>query len=448
LLFVAMTRAKSRLLLTALQPTGTRVQPSRFVGELSRGESDPVFVPISSEDFMPPAPATDVRIEKRAQGPQAEVDEVLAALTAAETAKDTTKQLLKLMPVPLAHEKRFSLRRRAVEIMSMLEGLAADDHTGRAALTGELVAVAEAAAGAAEEARLNGLDPLTLNVLSRHAPAGKTLLELTALPQTFSHSQLRTYSECPLQYAFQKIYRIPVAETPGYFEFGHVIHRAFEVYARSRREAVAAGLPPPGYEALKQAFDEAWQPRNFADAQAAEHYARRAEPALERFYEREVKNLAEALAFEAGFTLQIPADNADEAPVLLYGVIDRIDRHPDGSIEITDYKTGKPKSQKDVDEDDQLSAYALAMASGAVADPDTKKPLPAASKLTLYFTEIDQAMSTTRTPEQLAVFRTSVVEKARRIRGGDFTATPDQWRCGRCEYRLICPSRFGSDKAV
>ena len=75
----------------------------------------------------------------------------------------------------------------------MLEGLAADDHTGRAALTDELVEVAEAAAGAAEEARLNGLDPLTLNVLSRHAPAGKTLLELTALPQTFSHSQLRMY---------------------------------------------------------------------------------------------------------------------------------------------------------------------------------------------------------------------------------------------------------------
>ena len=208
LLFVAMTRAKSRLLLTALQPTGTRTQPSRFVGELARGGADADEIPMSSDDFVPSV-AKDLNIEKRAQGPQAEVDEVLAALSAAETAVDTTKQLLKLMPVPLAHEKRFSLRRRAVEIMSMLEGLAADDHTGRAALTGELVEVAEAAAGAAEEARLNGLDPLTLNVLSRHAPAGKTLLEMTALPQTFSHSQLRTYSECPLQYAFQKVYRIP-----------------------------------------------------------------------------------------------------------------------------------------------------------------------------------------------------------------------------------------------
>jgi RecB family exonuclease len=206
-----------------------------------------------------------------------------------------------------------------------------------------------------------------------------------------------------------------------------------------RSTPVRAAKPsPPGYR----------RPRNFADAQAAEHYARRAEPALQRFYDREVKNLAEALAFETGFTLEIPSDQPDESPVLMYGVIDRIDRHPDGSIEITDYKTGKPKSQKEVDEDDQLSAYALAMASGAVADPESKKPLPAASKLTLYFTEIDQALSTTRTPEQLDAFRATVLEKARRIRAGDFTATPDAWRCGRCEYRLICPSRYGSDKQV
>ena len=440
LLFVAMTRAKSRLLLTALQPASSRIQPSRFVGELERGGGDE---PISSNEYVRVVP-TDVTIEYRSAGPQAEVDE--SGVSAAESAPETTVQLLKMMPVPLAHERRFALRRRAVEIMGMLEGLAADDHAGRAELTRELVEVAEAAAGAAGEARMHGLDPLTLDVVSHHAPAGEALLEIASLPPSFSHSQLRTYTECPLQYAFQRVYRIPVAETPGYFEFGHVIHQAFEVYARKRRDAAAAELPLPGYETLREAFEEAWRPRNFADEHAARHYAERAEPALKRFYDREVANLAQAVGFEVGFSLQIPA-GADEQPVLLYGVIDRIDRHADGTIEITDYKTGRSKNQEDVDRDDQLSAYALAMASGAVMDPETKLPLPAASKLTLYFTERDLALSTTRTPEQLDEFRAQVVEKARRIRSGDFTATPDMWRCGRCEYRLICPSRYGSDRA-
>ena len=102
----------------------------------------------------------------------------------------------------------------------MLEGLAPNNHEGRAALTDELVEVAEAAAGAAGQARLNGLDPLTMNVLSRHAPAGRALLELTSLPQTFSHSQLRMYSECPLKYAFQRCIGSRSLEQPGYFEFG------------------------------------------------------------------------------------------------------------------------------------------------------------------------------------------------------------------------------------
>jgi DNA helicase-2/ATP-dependent DNA helicase PcrA len=441
LLYVAMTRAKSHLLLTALQGTASKITPSRFVGEIARATDGPA--PVSSDDFEPAVP-DDLVIEKRASGPQAEVESV--GRSAAEAAPETTAQLLKLMPVPLAHERRFALRRRAVELIGMLEALRPDDHAGRASLVAELVAVAEEASGAADQARLEGLDPLTLTVISRHSPAGRTLLELTSLPQTFSHSQLRMYSECPLQYAFQKVYRIPVAETPGYFEFGGVIHRAFEVYARARRDAIAASLPPPGYEALRHAFDEAWQPRNFIDAQAAQHYATRAEPALRRFYDREVANLAQAVDFEAGFTLELPGDPGEQ-PVLLYGIIDRIDRHPDGVIEITDYKTGRPKKQHEVDEDDQLSAYALAVSMGAVLDPTTRQPLPAASKLTLYFTETDQAMSTTRSPEQLDAFRQTVLDKARRIRSGDFAAAPDQWRCARCEYRLICPSRFGSAPA-
>ena len=159
-----------------------------------------------------------------------------------------------------------------------------------------------------------------------------------------------------------------------------------------------------------------------------------------------MSRLAEAVDFEAGFTLELDG-RPGEQPVRLYGVIDRIDRHPDGTIEITDYKTGRPRRQADVDVDEQLSAYALAMAMGAVPDPVTHEPLPAAGRLTLYFTETDQALSTTRTPEQLDAFRDTVLEKARRIRSGDFTATPDKWRCGRCDYRLICPSRFGAATA-
>jgi superfamily I DNA/RNA helicase/RecB family exonuclease len=446
LAFVAMTRAKSRLLLTGVDsPTG-KPAASRFTIEIA---------PLDDAG----RPPEDVAVERRIAGPAAEVD--AGGASADVAAAHATTELLKLMPVPQAHERRFALRRRAVELIGALEGLDPEDAEARASLTAELVSVAEHAAGIADEARRNGLDPLTLTVLSRHAPAGRTLLELAPLPQTFSHSQLNTYLECPLRYAFDKVYRIPVSERKGYFEFGGAIHAAFEAYARSRRDALASGEPAPGYGVLEAALASVWQPTNYADAQAAEHYRTRAQPALRRFFDREVASLAHAVDFEVGFTLELRPrtgdqesggdgerlDRPSEPPVRFYGVIDRIDRHPDGTIEITDYKTGRPRSQAQVDEDLQLSAYALALAEGAVRDPVTGDRLPPASRLTLYFTETDQAISTTRSAEQLEAFKEQVVEVAGRIRSGDFAATPSYFACGRCDYRLLCPSRWGSPTA-
>ena len=117
-----------------------------------------------------------------------------------------------------------------------------------------------------------------------------------------------------------------------------------------------------------------------------------------------------------------------------------------------DYKTGRAKGQADVDRDEQLSLYALALCSGAVLDPVTGSVLTGASRLTLYFTESDLAVSTSRSDEQLDAFAAVVVATARRIRGGDFAATPDFKRCGWCDYRRACPSRWGmpdqSDRAL
>jgi RecB family exonuclease len=329
-----------------------------------------------------------------------------------------------------------------VEIIGALEALGEGDVGGRAALLDELVAVANDAAGQADEARRNGLHPMTLRVLSRHAPAGQTLLQVAPLDGPFSHSAFRAYQTCPLQYAFERVYQIPGDETKSHFEFGTAVHSAFEKFAIARRDARAAGGPDPGFDLLKSEFDAVWQPTAYGDAQQAEHYLNRSEPALRRFYERELASTAQAIAFEQGFEFALDAGEGI-APVRVRGFIDRIDRLPDGGIEVIDYKTGRWKSQADVDCDEQLSTYALALARGVVRDPATGEVLPPASKLTLYFTESDRALSTTRSAEDLEEFAAKLVEVARRIRGGDFAATPGYNICGWCDYRRICPSRWG-----
>ena len=216
-------------------------------------------------------------------------------------------------PVPAAFERRYGLRRRAVELIGMLEQLDPADEAGRAAIITELVTVATDAAGAAEEERRRGIDRLTMRVIARHAPAGQALLSIAPLPSAFSHSQFRTYGECGLRYAFERIYRIPTAETKGFLEFGTLVHATFEDFVKRRREARAAGEPGPTFEDLRAAFDARWTPETFADAQEAQHFQRRSGHLLERFYARELASLSEAIGIEQGFTLVDPPDGG--API-------------------------------------------------------------------------------------------------------------------------------------
>jgi RecB family exonuclease len=429
LCFVAMTRARRRLVLIAIGNPTIRATPSRFVAEAA-GEAD-----------GDGEPAPGIAVERREPGTESS-DLTTASQSAAEAAATATPSLERLMPVPAAYERRYRLRRRAVELIGALELAGDADASTTEVLIAELLDVAREAAGESDEARQLGIDPLTLRVLSRHSPAGQELLSVASLPASFSHSQFRRYQECPLAYSLAHLFRIPSDERKGYFEFGSAIHGAFESFTVTRRQARAAGLPDPGFEALAAGLEQVWQSTAFADTQADAHYRARSEPVLRRFYERELLSTAEALVFEQPFVLELDPGNG-EAVVRFRGVIDRIDRHLDGSLEVIDYKTGKTKTQRDVDEDEQLSAYALAMRSGAVADPVSGERLPAPSRLALYFAESDLALSTTRTGEQLDAFQDHLIQVARRIRSGDFAANPEYRRCARCEYREICPSRWG-----
>lgn len=115
---------------------------------------------------------------------------------------------------------------------------------------------------------------------------------------------------------------------------------------------------------------------------------------------------------------------------------------PHGNIEVIDSKTGRAKGQAEVDLQEQLSLYALALRSGAVRNLVSGSVLTGASRLTLYFTESDLAVSTSRNDDQLDAFAEGVIATARRIRAADFAATPDHQRRSWCDYRRLFPGMW------
>jgi len=427
LLYVAITRAEDRLVLTTQEGPSVTKKPSQFLGEVTEGAGSELTIVDrtgGSADAGETGDGAAARAEERAGGEDEEDADGASAIT-------------RVVPMPTARERRAELRRQAMEVLSLIEGGSPEEPEAadaREAHRARLVAIADALATSADAARAQGLDPLTLRTLTADAGAGANLLSVAPLPPSFSYTQLDTYERCPTMFAFRYVYRIPTGEVASALTFGVTAHSAFERFTSERRRRLAAGEPPPTKEELQAWFREEWRPEGFPDRTAEESYRRRVGSMIDGFWEDELVSSSEALHEELSFELSL--DPGDGSPkVRIGGQIDRVDRLPSGGIDVIDYKTGKIRSQKDVDENLQLSLYALA-ARDALG-------LGTPERVTLYFTEERTRRSTQRTEEQLDAARAELLARAATIRSGDFRATPSERACHWCDFRRICPSREG-----
>ncbi len=437
LLYVAMTRAKERLVLTTHRGVAGDKERSRFVAELlADAGADLVTIDrtgTADTEVRPPVDGVD---PKDLDDAELEPDAVAGAPDAADRLAAAVAAVRKVMPLPTAREHRLALRLRASALVGQMEATNPSEHgeaeVARQGFERELIEIGRAAAMTADEARAQGLDPLTLRSLALDSGTGANLLQVAPMPGGFSYSSLNTYDACPLKYAFQYVYRMPGPDKPvAAFAFGNAAHEAFEAFTRERREREARGEPMPTREDLGREFQARWVSTAFGDKTTEEGYQRRVATLLDNFWNGEISSLGEAEKEEEAFELTIdPGDGS--APVVIYGKIDRIDRLPSGGIEVIDYKTGRVSSQKGVDESLQLSIYALACRDAlSLGTPE---------KVTLYFTESATRMSTTRTDEELDAARSDILARVGRMRGGDFAATPGD-PCRWCDYRAMCPER-------
>ena len=159
-----------------------------------------------------------------------------------------------------------------------------------------------------------------------------------------SASDIETYRLCPLKYKFARVFRIPQEPTINQ-RFGIVVHQVLE-----RFHADGGG----SLDALMQLFEASWRRSGFGDSND------------DLQFRAEGRGGADALlgarpeaGGQAGLVREA-ASRSSSAPHLVRGRVDRVDELPDGSFELIDYKTGRPKSEDDLREDVQLSLYQLA----------------------------------------------------------------------------------------
>lgn len=115
------------------------------------------------------------------------------------------------------------------------------------------------------------------------------------------------------------------------------------------------------------------------------------------------------------------------------GYIDRIDRGPDGTIMVIDYKSGKNEvAAKHIANDLQLGVYALAV---SLLYPEEDKIYAE-----LYYLRSGRRKGHLFTREDLAIVERNLLEKiSDLIETDDFKYTPNSRICSFCDFRKICP---------
>jgi DNA helicase II / ATP-dependent DNA helicase PcrA len=240
------------------------------------------------------------------------------------------------------------------------------------------------------------------------------------LAATLSASSIQHYETCPLQFKLEREWRIP-AEASAALRYGACMHRVLLTYYESVR--LERTLPEPD---LIDLFRTELANAGFSDHYQRELYEQKGVVELRAFIADSAQVKPEVLHTEERFSVKI-------GPTTLVGRIDRIDRDraraTADSVVITDYKTGRPRSQEDADESLQLSLYALAA---------REKWGYRSERLVFHNLEGNSSISSQRTDVQLQEAELHVEDIAANISAGNFEPKPG-FHCAWCAYRSLCP---------
>src|SRR5215211_3325127 len=229
-----------------------------------------------------------------------------------------------------------------------------------------------------------------------------------------SASDIDTYRICPLKYKFARVFRIP-QEPTIHQRFGIVLHQVLERFH---------GQGGGSLDTLMDLFEAAWRRNGFGESDDELQFRARAVEALRRYWELDRSSDAEPVWFERSFAFRL-------GPHLLRGRVDRVDRHPDGSYELIDYKTGRAKTEDELREDVQLSVYQMGAREAWGLETSAQSYL---------YVLTGEKVPVEHSDEELDRVRATVSEIAGGILKQRFEPTPSPEICRFCDYRIICPA--------
>ena len=241
-----------------------------------------------------------------------------------------------------------------------------------------------------------------------------------------SYSQLQTYQMCPLHYKLRYLMKVPSAPAPA-LSYGISVHGTLRDFFQKIKDGQQVTK-----DSIADLLKDNWISQGYSSKSHAEQAYSQAEKMLIDVAGKSLIEKPNTIAIELPFNFWL---NKKAGSLKVGGRIDRIDKLPDGRIEIIDYKTGhNVPSEKKVKEDFQLSFYALA---AQMVKDQTLNKMPDEVLLTLYYLEANQKLSTTRSTKELEDAKGKIVTLVDEIEHSEFRCKGGMF-CKNCEYAMLC----------
>jgi len=251
-------------------------------------------------------------------------------------------------------------------------------------------------------------------------------------PTSLSPSRVEAFTSCPLAFRFSSIEKLPEPATVHTAK-GTLVHRVLELLfqapASERTLSLALELFPQAWAELITSGEYLLLGPSPEEAAALEASGR---SLVERYFSVEDPTAIDPVGLELRLEAQLGA-------IQLRGIIDRLDRAPDGSLVVTDYKTGKaPPPAFEQKRLGGVHFYAWLCEQALGERPSAVRLVYLASGTVITAQPSEQSIRflPVRTG---AIFQ--AIEKA--CNTGEFRPNPGAL-CPSCAFQRWCPS-FGGD---
>ena len=254
------------------------------------------------------------------------------------------------------------------------------------------------------------------------------------LPVSLTPSKVASFKDCALAFRFSAIDRLPEPPSAAATK-GTLVHHALELLFC---EEPARRTPDTAMSCLARARREMASHPEFVglglDTEAESRFVEEAEALIGRYFELEDPTAVHPIGLELRL-------EATLGSLTLRGVIDRLERDPDGGLVVTDYKTGRVPSV--MHEQSRLGGvhfYAFLCEQVLGVRPVRIQLLYLSAPLAIVAEPSEQSV---RGMQKRAMAIWKAVETA--CQRDDFRPHPSRL-CDWCAFRDYCPA-FGGNPA-